>query len=224
MRPIPELGPTEGWRDVAIEPVDEPLVRVADIGPRVIDDPRYHAAGLPGAIDRGWLREGVAARLAAVAAGLPDGLTLVVWDGYRPIETQAALFNGYLSELEMVHPDWPADALADAAARYVTPPSRSAVAPPPHLTGGAVDLTLGDGDGRPLDLGTDFDAFVPEAGARALEDVPGEARDLRRTLFWAMHAEGFTAYVEEWWHFDHGDQFWGLATGVPARYAAAPAP
>ncbi len=224
MRPIPELGPTEGWRDVAIEPVDEPLVRVADIGSRVIDDPRYHAAGLPGAIDRGWLREGVAARLAAVAAGLPDGLTLVVWDGYRPIETQAALFNGYLSELEMVHPDWPADALADAAARYVTPPSRSAVAPPPHLTGGAVDLTLGDGDGRPLDLGTDFDAFVPEAGARALEDVPGEARDLRRTLFWAMHAEGFTAYVEEWWHFDHGDQFWGLATGVPARYAAAPAP
>ncbi|MGD9571819.1 MAG: M15 family metallopeptidase [Thermoleophilia bacterium] len=224
MRPIPELGSTEGWREVPIAAVEEPLVRVAEIGPRVIDDPRYHAAGLPGAIDRGWIREGVAGRLAAVAAALPDGMTLVVWDGYRPIETQAALYDGYLSELEMVHPDWPADALEDAAARYVTPPSRSLVAPPPHLTGGAVDLTLGDGDGRPLDLGTDFDAFVPEAGSRALEEVPGTARDLRRTLFWAMHAEGFTAYAEEWWHFDHGDQFWGLATGLPARYAAAPAP
>ena len=64
----------------------------------------------------------------------------------------------------------------------MTPPSRSHLAPPPHLTGGAVDLTLGDGDGRPLDLGTDFDAFVPEAGARALEGIPGQARDLRRTL------------------------------------------
>ena len=157
-----------------IEPVEEPLVPVNAIGPRVIDVPMYHRAGLPGALPRNWLREGVAARLAAVAGGLPDGMTLVVWDGYRPIATQAALFNGYLDELTMVHPDWPADALEDAAARYVTPPSRSALAPPPHLTGGAVDLTLGDGDGRPLDLGTDFDAFVPEAGARALEAIPGQ--------------------------------------------------
>lgn len=224
MRPIPAMGSTEGWRDVPIEPRDEPLVPVGDIGPRVVDDPRYHAAGLPGAMERGWLREGVAARLAAVAAGLPDGLTLVVWDGYRPIATQAALYDGYLAELTMVHPDWPADALEEAAARYVTPPSRALAAPPPHLTGGAVDLTLGDADGRPLDLGTHFDAFVPEAGARALEDVPGTARDLRRTLFWAMAGQGFTAYVEEWWHFDHGDQFWGLATGNPAHYAAADAP
>lgn len=224
MRPIPPLTPTEGWRDVPIEPRDEPLVPVADIGPRVFDDPRYFAAGLPGAIPAGWLREGVAARLGAVAAGLPDGISLVVWDGYRPIETQAALYDAYLSELTMVHPDAPADALEDAAARYVTPPSRALAAPPPHLTGGAVDLTLGDGEGRPLDLGTDFDAFVPEAGARALEDAAGPARDLRRTLFWAMADQGFTAYLEEWWHFDHGDQFWGLATGRPARYAAAPAP
>lgn len=224
MRPIPELTPTDGWREVPIEPREEPLVRVADIGGRVHDDPRYHAEGLPGAMPHGWVRAGVAERLAAAAAGLPGGMTLVVWDGYRPIATQAALYDAYLHELAMVHPDWPADALEDAAARYVTPPSRSAVAPPPHLTGGAVDLTLGDPEGRPLDLGTDFDAFVPEAGARALEDAPGPARDLRRTLFWAMAGQGFTAYLEEWWHFDHGDQFWGLATGRAAFYAAAGRP
>jgi D-alanyl-D-alanine dipeptidase len=221
---IPELAGNVGWRDVPIEPVEEPLVPVDAIGGRVIDSPMYHRAGLPGALPRGWVREGVAARLRAVAEALPDGMTLVVWDGYRPIATQAALFHGYLDELTMVHPDWPADALEDAAARYVTPPSRSALAPPPHLTGGAVDLTLADADGRPLDLGTDFDAFVPEAGARALEAVPGRARDLRRTLYWAMNGQGFTPYVEEWWHFDHGDQFWGLATGRAARYAAAEPP
>lgn len=222
--PIPHLAPTDGWREVPIDPVDEPLVAVADIGPRVRDDPRYHAMGLPGAIPRGWLREGVAGRLAAVAAGLPDGLTLVVWDGYRSLDTQAALYHGYLQELAMIHQDWPAEALEWAAARYVTPPSRAHAAPPPHLTGGAVDLTLGDGDGRPLDLGTGFDAFVPEAAARALEETPGPDRDRRRILYWAMAAQGFTAYLEEWWHFDHGDQFWGLATGRAARYAEAPAP
>ena len=129
-----------------------------------------------------------------------------------------------VAELTMVHPDHPAAALEEAAARYVTPPSRAPGAPPPHLTGGAVDLTLGDGDGRPLDLGTDFDAFVPEAGARALEDLDVPARGLRRLLFWTMAAEGFTAYVEEWWHFDLGDQFWGLVRGHPARYAGADGP
>ena len=224
MTPIPPLHDADGWRDVPIEPVDEPLVPVDAIGRGVRDDPRYHAEGLPGALPRGWVREGVAARLAAAATGLPDGLTLVVWDGYRPIATQAALYGSYLDELAMVHADWPADALEDAAARYVTPPSRSELAPPPHLTGGAVDVTLADGDGRPLDLGTDFDAFVPEAAARALEDVPGRARDLRRTLYWAMARQAFTPYHEEWWHFDHGNQFWGLATGAPAIYGAAKPP
>ena len=34
-----------------------------------------------------------------------------------------------------------------------------------------------------------------------------------------MAAQGFTAYLEEWWHFDYGDQFWGLATGRAACYA-----
>ncbi len=224
LTPIPPLVPTTGWRDVPIEPVDEPLVRVADIGGRVRDDPRYHRAGLPGAQRAGWLREGVADALARAARALPDGLTLVVWDGYRSIETQSALFDTYLAELTMVHPDQPADALEEAAARYVTPPSRAASAPPPHLTGGAVDLTLGDGDGRPLDLGTDFDAFVPEAGARALEERPGDPRDRRRLLFWTMAAQGFTAYAEEWWHFDLGDQFWGLVGGRAARYAAGAPP
>src|SRR5690606_27637802 len=152
-------------------PVHGPRGRVADVGRAVRDDPQYHARGLPGAVRSGWVREGVAERLARAAAALPDGLTLVVWDGYRTIDTQAALYDAYLAELAMVHPDWPAAALEEAAARYVTPPSRAPGAPPPHLTGGAVDLTLGDGDGRPLDLGTDFDAFVPEAGARALEDL-----------------------------------------------------
>lgn len=224
MRAIPSLASTEGWRDVEIVGVDEPLVRVAEIGPRVWDDPRYHAFGLPGALAEGWVREGVAHRLAAAAASLGDGFGLVVWDGYRPIATQTALFNSYLDELSMVHADWPADALEEAAARYVTPPSRSLFAPPPHLTGGAVDLTLADAEGAPLDLGTDFDAFVAEAGARALEETPGEERDRRRRLYWAMADQGFTAYVEEWWHFDYGDQFWGLATDRPAIYAAAVPP
>jgi D-alanyl-D-alanine dipeptidase len=199
-------------------------VRVSDLDGRVLEDPQYHRMGLPGALPACWVREGVAVRLERVAASLPDGLRLLIWDGYRPLATQAALYNGYLHELAALHPDWPAELLEEAASRFVTPPSRSPLTPPPHLTGGAVDLTLADRHGRPLDLGTGFDAFVPEAGARALEGVPGPAREARRLLFWAMSGQGFTAYAEEWWHYDRGDQFWGLAAGRSACYGAAPHP
>src|SRR5581483_7737686 len=101
-RPIPALRGPDGWREVPIEPVDEPLVRVGDIGGRVGEDPRYHLRGLPGALESCWLREAVAERLARAAASLPDGLRLLVWDGYRNLETQAALYRGYLDELMLV--------------------------------------------------------------------------------------------------------------------------
>ncbi|MEQ9093012.1 MAG: M15 family metallopeptidase [Miltoncostaeaceae bacterium] len=224
LRPIPPMAGTEGWRDAPLDPVDEPLVAVAALHTRIHDVPRYHAAGLAGALPAGWVRRGVGERLVAALDDLPADVGLTVWDGYRPHATQSALFNTYVDELALVHPDWPADALEEAASRSVTPPSRTRVAPPPHLTGGAVDLTLCDRDGVPLDLGTDFDAFVPQAGARALEDVPGPARDNRRRLFWALSAQGFTNYIEEWWHYDLGNQFWGHVTGGVARYGPAPDP
>jgi D-alanyl-D-alanine dipeptidase len=224
LRPIPRLRTTLGWREVPIEPVDEPLVRVADIGGRVAEDPRYHRLGLPGARAQCWVREGVAVRLERAARSLPDGVMLVVWDAHRTLATQAALYRAYVAELAALHPDWPAEAVEEEAARYVTPPDPSPSAPPPHLTGGAVDLTLAVGDGRQLDLGTPFDAFVPEAATRALEATDSPARELRRLLFWAMSAQGFTSYAEEWWHFDYGDQFWGLIAGRAARYEGVAAP
>ena len=52
----------------------------------------------------------------------------------------------------------------------------------------------------------------------ALEGMPGRPRELGRLLFWAMADQGFTAFFEEWWHFDFGDQFWGSITGQAARY------
>ncbi len=224
LKPLPELISNDGWRDVDIEAVDEPLVPVDGLHDRIIDRVEYARWEMPGALRRSWVRTGVAERLVNVADALPRGLTVVVWDGYRPIQLQAALFDGYVTELAMVHADWPADAIEEAAARFVTPPSRAAATPPPHLTGGAVDLTLGDANGEPLDLGTGFDVFTDEAGALAFEDIPGDVRDRRRLLFWAMHTQGFTSYHEEWWHFDYGNQFWGLVTDQPAIYSAAPHP
>ncbi len=206
------------WRQVPIDEVGEPLVDVAAIGHRVYDDPRYFHDGRPGTRPESLVRDGVAVRLERVAAALPDGVSLIVWDGWRAKETQVSLYNEWRAALHRDHPDWPDEMLDTETARYVSVPSVDPACPAPHVTGGAVDVTLGTADGEPLNLGTVFDAFVPTAAAAALEDVPGEARSLRRRLFWAMADHGFTAYVEEWWHFDFGDQFWGSVTGSPACY------
>jgi zinc D-Ala-D-Ala dipeptidase len=39
-----------------------------------------------------------------------------------------------------------------------------------------------------------------------------------------MWEQGFTAYAEEWWHFDLGDQFWGRVRGCAAHYSGAEEP
>lgn len=222
--PMPRLVQPAGWRDIAIEPVDEQLVPVADLGPRVIEDPRYFAMGLPGSLPRCWVRGELGQRLVRAADSLPDGLMLLVWDGWRSIETQSALFEAYVEDLALQYPDLSRAELEQVARPYVTPPDPGHHAPPPHLTGGAVDLTLATSDGEELDLGTGFDAFVPEAGAAALEDIPLPARDNRRLLFHALTAQGLSAYVEEWWHFDFGNQFWGAVTGGTPRYGPAETP
>ena len=60
-------------------------------GPRRPAVPRHGAAR--GRCPRAGCARGWPHRLAAVASGLPDGRSLVVWDGYRTIETQAALYH-----------------------------------------------------------------------------------------------------------------------------------
>jgi len=91
-----------------------------------------------------------------------------------------------------------------------TPPdSRVFVADPAegskHNRGCAVDLTLYDlKTGRPVEMTGRYD----EMSTRSYADFVGgtsRQRALRQILRAAMEAQGFTAYPQEWWHFDYKD-------------------
>ncbi|MGI9604990.1 MAG: hypothetical protein ACR2P0_02505, partial [Acidimicrobiales bacterium] len=126
-----------------IDPSDEPLIPVAHTRIRVLSN--YWHAGWSAAISSTWLRRSTFERLVAVAESLPPRWGLAVFDGWRPIELQQELF--------------------DAATEYpglMAPPSSDPSTPPPHLTGGAVDLTL-TFDGTPLALGSGFDDVTERA-------------------------------------------------------------
>lgn len=231
-RPIPPLRGPAGWQATPIRECGESLVALSAFAPdRLAVDPRYHGAGHPGALPECYVRLTVARRLADAAVRLPAGWRLVIFDAWRPYSVQRRLFDSHLAELRTEQRGVPDEALREQAARYVAPPSVDPTCPSPHATGGAVDLSLLDGRGAPVPMGTSFDAFDARAHTRYFERrlEAGERLNAseqaclrhRRLLFHALRAVGFTNYPEEWWHFDLGNQFHARITGTHAVYGLA---
>jgi D-alanyl-D-alanine dipeptidase len=161
------------------------------------------------------LRQTLVERLVAAHDFLPEPFSLVVIDGWRSLAFQQELL-GYYSTMH------------ESLDGYVSDPDDTTLLPP-HVTGGAVDLTLAH-EGRPLALGTDFDAFHAEAAVDWFENgasSPSEAADLvrglRRLLASALTAHGLAPLPEEWWHWSFGDQRWAAFHGLP-RTDYAPIP
>lgn len=195
LQPVPD-GP------LARAVVAEPMVNLSESDVACLA--AYFLQRLPWATSTTLVRKQVAERLRRVDSSLPSGLSLAVFDAWRPSALQAYLLD-YAKSI--------------GAADYVSPTSQDPRRPPPHVTGGAVDLTLAL-HGEPLALGTAFDDFTPAAHTTAFEDQPGNVRDYRRLLYWAMREQGFVVHELEWWHFEFGTRRWAALTGEEPRYGA----
>jgi D-alanyl-D-alanine dipeptidase len=160
------------------------------------------------------LRRDVARRLAMAAAALPGQLRLHLVEGYRPPDVQAALYEAHRRRLTR---DLPGIDIAEShrlASRFVAPPSVAA-----HPSGAAVDVTLVDADGRPLDMGTAIDATPEDSDGACYLDAPAisaRARANRRLLAASLRSAGFVNYPTEWWHWSHGDRYWAFVSGAGA--------
>ena len=69
-----------------------------------------------------------------------------------------------------------------------------------HCRGSAIDMTITDLEGNPLDMGTGFDYFGKLAwhGAKGVTEEQTAHRNLLRSV---MEQHGFKAYEKEWWHY-----------------------
>lgn len=140
---------------------------------------------LPGyEANRAFLRCEAAAALGRVQSALrPQGLGLLIWDGYRPVRASQAMVRW----AERV-------GKTDLLGGYIARRSR-------HNLGVAVDLTLVNlQTGEPLEMGTPFDTFSPAAHTA---NASGVAKENRQKLVKAMEKEGFVNYTQEWWHFSY---------------------
>ena len=169
-------------RPTAPTPDDDALVRVIDYLPGVSQqlvyatDENFTGRPIYGFTDA-YLRYGTVQKLGQAAAALEQlGLTLVIWDAYRPLAAQQALFAAY--------PD----------PQYVSDPATGRRT---HCRGGAVDVTLADATGALLEMPsglTDFseraDRDYSDCSAEAAEHARLRRRSWRAAASWAIPASG----------------------------------
>lgn len=182
---------------------------------------QYPLLGMEHAQPLCYVRKEVYERLLAACRFLPGGYRLCIWDAWRPFALQKELYDRYSAEIvkRFALEQMSEKQRSAEIAKYVSLPEENRDVPPVHTTGGAVDVTILDADGRELEMGTAFDAFTEETHTAYFETAGDTViRDNRRLLYTAMTSAGFTNLPSEWWHYDYGDRFWGYYTDAPAMY------
>lgn len=193
------------------------MVPLSLIPGKLLVRPQYYLQKIEGALPECFIREGNLRRLINVAEKLPAGYKLLIFDAWRSERVQVSLFSEYYRELRNEMPDKDEEELIDLTKEFVALPSSDPGAPSPHLTGGAVDLTIVDDKGKMLNMGTAFDDTTDKSYTGYFEELAKNKKlteeektilHNRRLLYHLMSDEGFTNYPPEWWHFDFGNQNW----------------
>ena len=173
---------------MTVLPLTDPLIDLQALIPDAVLDIRYatrdNLTGRPlYPFAAAFLRRAAADKLLKAAADLRSKkLRLVIYDAYRPLSVQKALWAA--------KPD----------SRYVADPAKGSS----HNRAGAVDLGLADEAGRALPMPSRFDDFGPKAHHGAKGVKPGPRRNAER-LKAALEKAGFESLREEWWHYRDPD-------------------
>ena len=148
-----------------------------------------------GCLTHAYLQKETIAKLNKAQENLEKahpGFHLLIYDAARPLSKQWELWN----TLTQYTPE--------KRRTYVADPKEHSI----HNYGSAIDLTVADEKGKPLEMGTKYDFFgelaYPKEEARFLKagKLSQKAIDNRLILRKAMTQAGFTAIDYEWWHFN----------------------
>lgn len=191
---------------IAIQENNEPLVDLRLVCPGIIVQP------LSARKQTLHARVSIAHRLNMAQTFLQEkapGHQIVVVDAWRSLSQQTFGHNLAKGFFRLIHPFWPASMVREIANKYVAAPD--GLAPPPHSTGGAIDVRLRDAQGQTLCMGP----RTPAACRTAYEELSPAQHQNRHLLCSALESAGFSNYEEEWWHWSYGDSGWALRTNQP---------
>lgn len=215
--------PTKPYQVIPIQDCGEPLVPIPPEKFFREQPPPYERLGANyGGTSPFALRQGVLAALHLAQENLQQidpQLHLHIFDAYRPIAVQQFMVDYSFAiavqaqglSRAALSPEQ-ADRIWEEVYRIWALPSDNPFTPPPHSTGAAIDLTLADEFGQPLDMGGEIDEMSVRSQPTYYRDSTEPAAQLynqrRERLHQAMAAAGFVRHPGEWWHFSLGDQMW----------------
>ena len=189
---IPETEPPVTVPEITLpEPEEDALVSVTDHIPGIFVELKYATAdNSTGHVIYNFtearLRYGTVKKLAAAQEFFEEqGLSLKIWDAYRPVSAQWKLWE--------VYPD----------GNFVANPNHTHSS---HSRGNTVDVTLVDKNGRELEMPTGFDDFSSLAD-RDYSDCSLITAENARLLQSILEQYGFRGYQKEWWHFTDTDPY-----------------
>ena len=167
------------------------------------------------------LRENVVNRLVKVNDYLISNnrFYLFIYDSWRPLAVQEFMFKrAFLLECEKSHIEaslknmesYPS--ILKKVEKFWAYPSYDSKCPPPHSTGGALDVCLSDKEGNLVEMGSKVDEMNeisnPDFYANINNDEAIIWNRRRNLLREVMYKFGFAQHPNEWWHFSYGDQLW----------------
>jgi D-alanyl-D-alanine dipeptidase len=177
------------------------LIDVQTLNPQIKVDLKYAGTDnfmgirLYERIQKAYLQEDVAARLAKCQeflTSIDPNLHLLVYDAVRPVSVQFKMWNA-LDSIPVAR-----------RGKFVSSPYGKSV----HNYGAAVDLTICNAAGVPLDMGAGFDDIreiaypSKEAFYLAKGELTKEHIQNRELLRKVMRSQGFRNLQTEWWHFN----------------------
>ena len=189
--PAQTLPPETLSETAAPEPSPSDFVRVLDYIPSARQELMYATAdNFTGQViydfSDAYLRYGTVKKLAAVSADLAElGLSLKIWDGFRPVSAQFKLWEVCPNPAFVANPETGFSS---------------------HSRGSTVDVTLVDETGTELEMPTGFDDFSAKAD-RDYSDCTETAAAHAELLEILMEKHGFKGYSGEWWHYSDTDEY-----------------
>lgn len=153
-------------------------------------------------------RKGMIERLTAAARIVSEqGYRLHIFQTYRSPQEQAEKRIKLYEETKAQYPDYSEDKILRMLNVGVAGVGGG------HQTGGAVDLSLCDKDGKEIDMGTQYREFNPKTPTRC-KGLSCEQQRNRVILLKAMQSAGFVNYPAEWWHYSYGDRMWAAYSNL----------
>jgi len=164
-----------------------------------------------------YLRQSVAEKLLIAQSYLPESRRLKIVDAYRPLKSQMSMYIDTFYKNIRLHPDWDLREIKYKTDEVIAPPGVN----PPHSTGSCADVTLADGQGNELDMGTPMQSLDPKDKEKVIATYPyltPEQHGNRSLLYGVLTKAGLYMYPLEYWHGSYGDAIWAVGKGFKEAF------